>query len=151
MNTETALEITKKWANDRPTVAALASTLAGLIPEPDKWALNEESRTGELFSLTGRSIFVVTYVRPDRLSVQRAIVTNDGDTQISVSDKTLGARNQWDRRWTFRFEKRSPDFPEQLKWITTPTVGDAGPVEELSRAIAQLADWPVGEPQRAGA
>jgi|ERR1039458_1618672 hypothetical protein len=149
MNTKTALEITSKWVNDRRQAEALAGRLAGLIPEPDGWALIEEELRKPLLSLTGRSLFVVVFTSDDDLvSVQRAMVTDDGDTQISVSDGGLGPRGQWDRHWTFRFLKRSADFPP-LEFTTTPALRQLPPpdLEALARKVAVLAGWPVEDQQ----
>jgi hypothetical protein len=144
MNTEPATEITTQWLpRDEGRAQTFASRLVGLLPEPDYWALYDEPPA--LLALIKRSLFYVPYA-PDTqpLTVCRAIVTDDADTQIVVQDGIMGLNGQWTRAWTLRFLRVPTEFPPELRFETTPH-RDLPPerLEALARRVSRLAGWKI--------
>jgi hypothetical protein len=145
VKTETATEIARAWLGSHgPEVSRLAGRLSALLPEPDVWAVHGEGGPPRLLSLTKRSLFAVSR-DGQQLTVGRAIVTEDADTQIGISDGEPDGHGEWSRHWTFRFARKPVDF-EDIILDTSCIIGTAPyPSEQLARRIAAVAGWPIGD------
>jgi hypothetical protein len=147
MKTETASAIERKW---RGANFPLVQHLAALLPEPDKWALYTDGE-GEtrLVTLTKRSVFVVWLV-PDnarqKLALGRAMVTNDGDTSVRLTDTPIDLfSGEWEREWVIDFKGKPRNFPT-LEFTGRMNKDGPDELEDLARAIAEKAGWTVATP-----
>lgn len=142
MNIETANAIATAW-NREPAMpsSVLARRLVALLPEPEAWGVMDTA----FLSLTSQSLFVVSKDGQNDINVRRALVTNDADTGISVTDGPVTRELRWKRTWTFGFPRHVPLL--DLAFTTEPVIGrkPAG-LEDLARKVAAIAGWSVGEP-----